>query len=207
MDASGASRSEKTFLCAVARRQANVCKKSVMKSCSRFKYSSSRSAENTRTKIGYADQTPVWSDAPENMTAEAKGTKSVRVLATEATKKLRTVMLCITAQVHKLPPYVLFKRKCLPAEQFPDGIFIRAREKGRTTDKLVRDWVTCVCQKCPGANLDTHSVLVPDSFRGHLTGGVRQQLRTCKTDLVIIPGGTTGMLPPLDVPVNRPFKW
>lgn len=158
------------------------------------------------SQIGNADQTPVWFDAPENVTVEAKGKKSVQVLTTGAERQRCTVMLCITADGRKLPPYVVFKRKRVPAEQFPDGIFVRAQDNGWMTDELVRDWLACVWEKRPGANLDTRSLLVLDSFRGHLTESVRQQLRASDTDLAVIPGGMTGMLQPLDVSVNRPFK-
>lgn len=44
------------------------------------------------------------------------------------------------------------------------------------------------------------------SFRGHLTDKVKEQLRRVGTDMVVISGGLTGMLQPLDVSMNRPFK-
>ncbi|PSN47047.1 hypothetical protein C0J52_09369 [Blattella germanica] len=49
-------------------------------------------------------------------------------------------------------------------------------------------------------------MLVLDSFRGHLTENVKLKLRQENCDMVVIPGGMTGMLQPLDVSINRPFK-
>lgn len=158
------------------------------------------------SQIGNADQTPVWFDAPENVTVEAKGKKSIHVRTTGAERQRCTVMLCITADGRKLPPYVVFKRKRVPAAQFPNGVIVRAQEKGWMTDDLVKDWLKCVWEKRPGADLGARSLLVLDSFRGHLTENVREQLRASETDLAVIPGGMTGMLQPLDVSVNRPFK-
>ena len=50
-------------------------------------------------------------------------------------------------------------------------------------------------------------MLVLDSFRGHTMEEVKTLLKTGKTDLVVIPGGLTSMLQPLDVCINRPFKF
>ncbi|PSN51250.1 Pogo transposable element with KRAB domain protein [Blattella germanica] len=68
------------------------------------------------------------------------------------------------------------------------------------TEDLFMDWLK--------------SMLVLDSFRGHLTENVKLKLRqeNCDMvvipgcDMVVIPGGMTGMLQPLDVSFNRPFK-
>jgi hypothetical protein len=43
-------------------------------------------------------------------------------------------------------------------------------------------------------------------FDGQTTENVKAQLRRKKCDLVIIPGGMTGMLQPLDVIISWPFK-
>lgn len=49
-------------------------------------------------------------------------------------------------------------------------------------------------------------MLVLDAFRGHLTAGVKQALGDTRTDPVVIPGGMTSTLQPLDVVLNKPFK-
>ena len=45
-----------------------------------------------------------------------------------------------------------------------------------------------------------------DSYRAHLTEGVKKTVKQMKSDLVIIPGGMTSQLQVLDVVVNKPFK-
>ena len=50
------------------------------------------------------------------------------------------------------------------------------------------------------------SMLVLDSYRAHLTEGVKKTVKQMKSDLVIIPGGMTSQLQVLDVVVNKPFK-
>jgi hypothetical protein len=49
-------------------------------------------------------------------------------------------------------------------------------------------------------------MLVLDAFKGHVTDSMEDQLRKMKTELVIIPGGMTLVLHPMDVSINKPFK-
>lgn len=58
----------------------------------------------------------------------------------------------------------------------------------------------------PRALLARQSMLVLDAFRGHLTEGVKKKLQEEATDLVVIRGGMTSQLQPLDVCLNKPFK-
>ena len=45
---------------------------------------------------------------------------------------------------------------------------------------------------------------VLDAFKGHLTDSVTKQLR--KNTELVIPGGMTSVLQPMDVSINKPFK-
>ena len=54
--------------------------------------------------------------------------------------------------------------------------------------------------------LNQPSVLVLDAFKGHLTDSVKNQLHKIKTELVVIPGGMTSVLQPMDISINKPFK-
>lgn len=158
------------------------------------------------SQIGNADQTRVWFDSPANCTVNAKSQKSVLVRTTGAERQRCTVMLCITADGRKLPPYIIFKRKDVPNEKFPKGVVIRAQENGWMNNELVVDWLKTVWENRTGGLLAKKSLLVLDSFRGHLTDKEKTELCEAHTHLAVIPGGLTGMLQPLDVSVNRPFK-
>ena len=50
------------------------------------------------------------------------------------------------------------------------------------------------------------SLLVWDSFRGHLTDAVSEELEKLHIHLVVIPVGCTSKDQPLDVSLNKPFK-
>lgn len=156
--------------------------------------------------IGNADETPVFFEMPGETTVNDRGEKTVQVRTAGAEKQRCTVMLGITADGNKLPPYVIFRRKTLPKEKLPPGILVMVQEKGWMTEDLYLDWLKRVWFRRPGTLLRRPSMLVIDSFRGHLTDKVKMKMRQEKSDMVVIPGGMTGILQPLDVSINRPFK-
>ena len=86
-------------------------------------------------QIGNADETPIWLDMPRNYTVEQKGVKQVLIQTSSCEKQRIRVMLGITADRHKLPPFLIFKRKTPPktaknAKLFPTDILIRHQENG-----------------------------------------------------------------------------
>lgn len=157
------------------------------------------------SQIGNADQTPLCFDMPRNTTVEEKGARSVIIRTSGAEKQRCTVMLAVTADGRKLPPYVILKRKTLPKGNFPRGVHVRVQEKGWMTADLMVDWIKTVWGRRPGGLLYP-SMLVLDSFRGHLVERVREKFRELRTDIAVIPGGLTSVLQPLDVSLNKPFK-
>ena len=156
--------------------------------------------------IGNADQTPLTFDIVTNSTVAEKGIKSVPILTTGHDKDRFTVMLACLGDGTKLPPYVVFKRKTLPKNMvFPHGLVVRCQEKGWTNEDLVKDWLNTVWSKVGGLG-HRKSMLVWDSFRVHLSNPVRRTLQSLNTECAVIPGGMTGILQPLDVSINKPFK-
>ncbi|EEC14034.1 hypothetical protein IscW_ISCW021825 [Ixodes scapularis] len=67
-----------------------------------------------------------------------------------------------------------------------------------------------VLQQCLVASLGEHSgtesMLVLDAFCGYLTPELKTELGSINWGLVVVPGGMTSVLQPLDVSVNKPFK-
>lgn len=158
-------------------------------------------------QIGNADQTPVWFDMPSRRTVAEKGCRQVNLLTTGNEHNRFTAMLCCTADGHKLPPYLVFKRKTMPKnEQFPPKVIVRVNEKGFFNEETVLEWFRLVWCRRPGALLKPRSMLVLDSFRGHITDRVKKSIANEGCDLVIIPGGLTSVVQPLDVVLNKPFK-
>ena len=67
------------------------------------------------------------------------------------------------------------------------------------------EWLKIVWDRRPRAFLNQPSILVLDALKGHLTDSVKNQLRKMNTELVM-PGGKTSVLQPMDVSINKPFK-
>ena len=72
-------------------------------------------------------------------------------------------------------------------------------------EALVKDWLNSVWAKV-GSLAKRKSLLVWDSFRGHISNAVKNKLNYLNTVPAVIPGGMTSILQPLDVCVNKPFK-
>ena len=53
---------------------------------------------------------------------------------------------------------------------------------------------------------DGEMLLVPDVHRAQKTERILDRLSSLNTNPVYVPGGTTGLIQPLDVVVNAPFK-
>ena len=68
------------------------------------------------------------------------------------------------------------------------------------------EWLKIVWGRRPRAFLNQPSMLVRDAFKGHLTDSVKNQLRKMNTELLVIPGGMTSVLQPMDISINKPFK-
>jgi hypothetical protein len=154
--------------------------------------------------MGNANETPVFVDMPANTSVIRTGDKSVPIQSTGNEKLRISVMLAVLADGGNLPPFIILKRKTLPKEEFPPGIFVRCQQKGWMTSKLLNDLIRRVWKKKPHAS--TRFLLSLNSFRGHLTQNTKTVLQACNTDLVVIPGGMTSILQALDAVVNKPFK-
>lgn len=158
-------------------------------------------------QIGNADQTPVYWDMPSSYTVTLKGVKSVPIRSTGNEKQRCTVMPAITADGKILPPYVILERKLVPKNiKISGNLMLRAQQKGWMEKSLVLDFIRKVWCFRPGGLRKTNSILVWDSFKAHLTDKVKKELQDANTNIIVIPGGLTSILQPLDVCINKPFK-
>ena len=126
-------------------------------------------------QIGNADQTPLTFDIPHTMTIDTKGSSTVNIKVTGNEKNRFTVMLACTSDGGKLPPFIIFKQKTMPREEFPPGVIVRNHEKGWMDETLRLDWIKSVWGKRPGA--DKKSLLVLDAFRCHKTDKTKRALK------------------------------
>ena len=155
--------------------------------------------------IGNMDEVPMCFDMPSSYTVDRTGGNNIKINTTGSEKNGFTVVLCVTADGNKLPPMVIFKRKTIPKEKFPNGIIVSANEKGWINEEMFIKWVKEVWCKRPCTFFRPKSILAFDSAPAHLTAISKKTLH--KTTIsAVIPGGLTKLLQPLDISVNRSFK-
>ena len=90
---------------------------------------------------------------------------------------------------------VIFKRKTLPKGKFPNGVVVKANEKGRMNEDLMWASISEVFIKRPGGFFHTSSLkFICDSMRAHLTETVKSLVRLANTILTVIIDGLTKIL-------------
>ncbi|PNF30294.1 hypothetical protein B7P43_G15027, partial [Cryptotermes secundus] len=138
------------------------------------------------SQIGNANEIPVFLDLPS------------------ASNKGFTVMLCVTADGAKLPPYVIFKCENVLKKNFPEDIIVQTQENGCMTPELMLDWYKTVWCSRPGAELNPRAMLTLDSSMSHLL--TEDWLTGGNTDLVVVPNGMACLPQPVDIYINKAFK-
>jgi hypothetical protein len=86
------------------------------------------------------------------------------------------------------------------------GLISRCQEEGWMTNELRIDWIKIVCNRRPHFLLNKCEMLVLDAFKGHLTQGVKGEIRKANTDLIVILCSMTSQLHALDVVINKLYK-
>ncbi|KAE9548780.1 hypothetical protein FO519_008009 [Halicephalobus sp. NKZ332] len=154
---------------------------------------------------GNMDEVPVSFDMPRRFTVDEKGKEDIFITTTGSEKNSFTVVLAVASNGSKCLPFIIFKRKTVP-KGLPQGVVVRANEKGWMTEKLMADWVEKCWESRPNPCQDPEkSLLILDSARSHLTAEAKEAVKK-RTKIAVIPGGMTKLLQPLDIAVNKSFK-
>lgn len=156
--------------------------------------------------MGNMDETPLAFDMPNNVTINDIGSKTVGIRTCGYEKSCFTVVLACMADGSKLPPMIIFKLKNVPRLRFPPGVIVRANEKGWMNETEMMYWTDAIWNNRTPCAMNLRSLLVMDSFKGHLVPPVKNKLLKKNTNIAIIPGGLTSKLQPLDVSINKSFK-
>ncbi|CAB4439968.1 unnamed protein product [Rhizophagus irregularis] len=154
------------------------------------------------------DETPVWFDMAGNITINPKGKKTVHVRGTGNEKNRFTVVLTCAADGTKLPPICIFKGKQMPrGEKVPSGVVVWFQENGWMNVDLMKRYIDYFNRIRMSNNQSRFpSMMVYDSFRGHLEDSIKEKFKENNVNLAVIPGGLTSICQPLDVAINKPFK-
>jgi len=157
------------------------------------------------SQIGNMDETPMFFDMVGNTTIDIRGTNTVHLRTTGNEKNHFTCVLTVLADGTKLKPMVIFKGKRLPKD-LPQEIIVKMQDKGWMDEILMQTWVEKVWASRAGGLSKSKNLLVLDSFEGHKTESVKCKFQEHNCNMMIIPGGLTSIVQPLDVCLNKPFK-
>jgi hypothetical protein len=157
------------------------------------------------------DQTPVYFDNHYSKTLDWKGNNNVTVKTMGDVKARVTVMLAATADGKLLDPCIVEKGASKDAINDPaktrysrDGITVWKQKTHSFNSNLMVDYIDNFLSL--QFKKDDPKLLILDSFPGHRTVIVKEACKRHNFDMVMIPGGCTKYLQPLDLTVNRSFK-
>ena len=109
---------------------------------------------------------------------------------------------------HKLKPFIVFKggkrdvKRMNEERQLSGKCVIRTSANGWINESLTEEWIQYVV----GRLLFPPSLLVLDTYKCHMTNGVKEALRQASVDAALVPGGCTKYIQAPDVSWNKPFK-
>ena len=85
-------------------------------------------------------------------------------------------------------------------------MFVYLHENGWMDENGVKLWIENAWNRRPGGIRKEQSLVVWDIFRRHITDNSKAKLSRTNMDIVVVPGGLTSLLQPLDISLNKPFK-
>ena len=88
----------------------------------------------------------------------------------------------------------------------PEGFVIVTQEKAWMDEELMLRWIKDIWMKHVKKISGGESILCLDAFSAHTSEAVATEFERQKVHTVVIPGGCTSILQPLDVSLNKPFK-
>ncbi len=163
------------------------------------------------SQIGSAYEIKIYIDMPRSYTVNVEEEKKIMIQTTGNEKKRINVMLCVTADGNKLPPYVILNRKKIPKEEkFCDDVIVRAQQREWMNTDLLADWMESIWERRNGrteeGSDEPKSLLILDTFRGHLTEEVQSRISAVNSDLIIIPNGLRGQLQSTNGSITQLFE-
>lgn len=158
------------------------------------------------------DEVPIPFEFFDGCTYHLKGEHTVTgsVSNTSWSKRQATLVLYIFADGQpRIKPKLIFHGvpggKIWQQEHqlWDPRVTVELSESAYNNEELLVTWLEKELFKELGGR---GSLLVMDSASFHKTKKVRQLLRANQVTLAVVPPGCTGLLQPLDVAVNKPFK-
>ena len=154
------------------------------------------------------DETSIWLDMPSATTVNETGASSVTIRSTGHEKDRVTVCLAAKVNGHKLKPFIVFKGRKRDVDrmngdrQLSGKCVICTSANGWMNESLTEEWIQYVVGRLSFAP----RLLVWDTYKCHMTNGVKEALHQATVYAAFVPGWCTKYIQAPDVSWNKPFK-
>ena len=158
--------------------------------------------------VGNMDETSLELVPNINMTLNQKGSSTVTVVQPKSRLRI-TILLAISYSGNFLTPVIISKRKKDDGKRY-SGVLVYFQEKGWNNSELSKRWIEDIwipeIAKSKFFGVKTPSLLVWDSFAGHMVEEVSTYCKKENVKQCVVPSGYTWLLQPLDVAINKKLK-
>ena len=143
---------------------------------------------------------------PSKVVAEL-GRRNVHSVTSAERGKTHTVLSCVSASGHVLPPCIIYPRKRKVPDNFregavPDTLFAHS-DSGWMNYDIYFEWFEFFLKNIPPKR---PVVLIQDGHASHMSIKLIELARANDVHLLCLPAHTTHILQPLDMGVFKPFK-
>lgn len=159
------------------------------------------------------DQTPLPFEYLEGQTYSPIGAKTIWVQSSKSNgwdKRQGTIQLTVFADgIPRVKPLVFFRGKGIGAtvvaekRLYDSRVEVKFNPTAYANSTNIVEWLE---EQIVPVLEDQPTLLAMDLFSAHKTEEVLDTLRANDITVSVIPGGCTGLVQPLDVSINRPFK-
>jgi hypothetical protein len=146
-------------------------------------------------------------------TIDQRGLRTINTHAGTDDSKLCTVAFTVTASGKMLMPMAIYKGTrydCIATRELcdhPQEMKYAMQPKAWFDEATMLDWVDYVLKPYVAmAPVGIIPILFLDSFKVHILGSVADAIQGLGVELEIIPPGCTGLVQPINVGINKPFK-
>ena len=164
--------------------------------------------EYAKENVIAIDETPIWLDMPSSTTVNEAGASNVTIRSTEHEKDRVTVCLAAKANGQKLKPFIVFRggkrdvKRMNEDRRLSGKCIIRSSANGWMNESLTVEWVQYVVDRLSFAP----RLLVWDTYKCHMTNGVKEALQQAGVDSALVPGSCTKYIQAPEVSWKEPFK-
>ena len=159
------------------------------------------------------DQTNSKFGNSPGQTIDQRGARTINMRTGTDNSKRCTVALTVSASGEMITPMVIYKGTrygriaTRELQDHPQEMKYAMQPKAWFDEATMLDWVDHVLKPYVAtAPVGIIPILFLDSFKVHLLGSVADAIQRLGVELKIIPPGCTGLVQPIDVGINKPFK-